>query len=147
MEVLQDIDLELAWFLLERVENKQYTWTYSEVAGALSQRLGRTVNAHFHLSRPLGTVLLLCFDLELPLISAIVRHKPADHRARVSRARLRGKAPVQNDGFFPAVAEGACPGPGLQRLVPPAELSDAGFRQLTNSKKLPAFSKTPEVFA
>ncbi|MCI8848714.1 MAG: hypothetical protein HFF86_05485 [Oscillibacter sp.] len=74
MEVLQDIDRELAWFLLERVENKQYTWTYSEVADALSERLGRTINAHFHLSRPLGTVLLLCFDLDLPLISAVVRH-------------------------------------------------------------------------
>ena len=75
MENFTDIDYELACFLLECVEQKRYTWTYAEVAEVLSERLNRPVNAHFHLNHPLGKVVYLCFDLDLPFLSAIVRHK------------------------------------------------------------------------
>lgn len=69
---LKDIDIELAKFLLAKVEEHGYKWTYKEVAIELSKRLGRPVNAHLNLTRPLGNVMELCFDLNLPLITAIV---------------------------------------------------------------------------
>lgn len=80
MEDFTDIDYELACFLLECVEQKRYTWTYAEVAEVLSERLNRPVNAHFHLNHPLGKVVYLCFDLELPFLSAIVRHGGINRR-------------------------------------------------------------------
>ena len=80
MEDFTDIDYELACFLLECVEQKRYTWTYAEVAKVLSERLNRPVNAHFHLNHPLGKVVYLCFDLELPFLSAIVRHGGINRR-------------------------------------------------------------------
>lgn len=69
---LKDIDIELAKFLLAKVEEHCYKWTYKEVAIELSKRLGRPVNAHLNLTHPLGNVMELCFDLNLPLITAIV---------------------------------------------------------------------------
>lgn len=69
---LKDIDIELAKFLLAQVEEHCYKWTYKEVAIELSKRLGRPVNAHLNLTHPLGNVMELCFDLNLPLITAIV---------------------------------------------------------------------------
>lgn len=75
---LKDIDIELAKLLLEQVERegaRDLNWTYEDVASELSKRLGRPINAHFGLRVPLGVVMELCFDLDLPLITAIVRRK------------------------------------------------------------------------
>lgn len=70
----KDIEIELAKYLLEKVENGKYpsTYTYKEAALELEKRLGRPVNAHFGLRHPLGKVLELCFDLRLPLLSALL---------------------------------------------------------------------------
>ena len=78
MAELKDIDIELAKLLLEQVEKegaRDLNWTYEDVASELSKRLGRSINAHFGLRVPLGVVMELCFDLDLPLITAIVRRK------------------------------------------------------------------------
>lgn len=74
---LSDIDIELAKFLLGKVDGKKntMTFTYKEVAGEMEKRLGRPVNAHFGLSNPLGKVVELCFEFDLPLLSALVRHE------------------------------------------------------------------------
>ena len=85
---LEDIDIELARFLLEKVDGKKNSWTYTykEVADETSKRLGYQVNAHFGLSRPLGNVMELCFDLGLPFLTALVRHG--------------GKAESIGEGFY-----------------------------------------------
>ena len=72
-----DIDIELAKFLLEKVDGKENSWTYTykEVAKEMENRVGRPINPHFGLSHPLGVVAEICFDLDLPLLTALVRHE------------------------------------------------------------------------
>lgn len=72
--MLKDIERELAEMLLDNVLSKKGKPTYKEVAIELEKRLGRTVNAHYSLSNPLGKVSNICFELGLPLISARVIH-------------------------------------------------------------------------
>lgn len=75
MRQLKDIDIELAKFLLEQVEKPDHKWTYGDVAAELTKRLNTKIYAHRNLIAPLGNVTELCFDLGLPLITAIVRRK------------------------------------------------------------------------
>lgn len=72
--MLKDIERELAEILLDNVLSKKGKPTYKEVAIELERRLGRSVNAHYSLSNPLGKISSICFDLGLPLISARVIH-------------------------------------------------------------------------
>lgn len=72
--MLKDIERELAEILLDNVLSKKGKPSYKEVAIELEKRLGRSVNAHYSLSNPLGTVSSICYDLGLPLISARVIH-------------------------------------------------------------------------
>ena len=76
MREWKDIDIELAKYLLEKVDGKKNSWTYTYKDGAqeMEKRLGRPINAHFGLSHPLGSVAEICFDLDLPLLTALVRH-------------------------------------------------------------------------
>ena len=66
MKMLKDIERELAEILLDNVLSKKGKPTYKEVAIKLENRLGRSVNAHYSLSNPLGKVSSICFDLGLP---------------------------------------------------------------------------------
>ena len=93
MKQLKDIDRELAKVLLEAVERKEFRVTYKEVAERLSPRLGRIVNPHYELANPLGTVSSLCHELELPLISAMVRYSDAK------------SANAVGEGFYPLACE------------------------------------------
>lgn len=93
MKQLKDIDRELAKVLLEAVERKEFRVTYKEVAERISPRLGRTVNPHYELASPLGTVSSLCHELELPLISAMVRYSDAK------------SANAVGEGFYPLACE------------------------------------------
>lgn len=93
MKQLKDIDRELAKVLLEAVERKEFRVTYKEVAERLSPRLGHTVNPHYELRNPLGTVSSLCHELELPLISAMVRYSEAKSTKAVG------------EGFYPLACE------------------------------------------
>lgn len=72
MQELKEIDRELLRLLLENIQAHKGNITYKEVANILSERLGRTVNAHFGLAEHLGIVSTLCCELGLPLISATV---------------------------------------------------------------------------
>ena len=72
MTELKEIDVALAEILLDYVLGKKGTLTYKEVAEKLEQKLGKQINPHYSLSTPLGNVSKLCFQLGLPLISAIV---------------------------------------------------------------------------
>lgn len=74
MSELKDIDIELAKFLLEKAEEKRGLCTYKGVAEELSKRLGRTVNPYRNLTKPLGNVMELCYNMGLPLITVMVRH-------------------------------------------------------------------------
>ena len=75
-DVPKDIDIELAKFLLEKVDGKKstFTYTYKETAEALSKRLGREINPHFGLRYPLGRIMELCCELDLPIITVLGRH-------------------------------------------------------------------------
>lgn len=74
VKLQKDIEIELAKYLLEKVEGVKYpsTYTYKEAALELEKRLCRPINPHFSLRYPLGKVLELCFDLKLPLLSALL---------------------------------------------------------------------------
>lgn len=72
MPEFKEIDCALAEILLDNVLKKKGNLTYKEVAEKLSQKLGKQINPHYNLSVPLGNVSTLCFQLGLPLISAIV---------------------------------------------------------------------------
>ena len=96
MKMLKDeIDIELAKCLLEKVENENYPMpcTYKDIAIELEKRLGRPVNAHFNLTRPLGNILELCFELNLPLITALVRRD------------TKGKTQGAGEGFYTLASE------------------------------------------
>lgn len=77
MQKLNDIEWQLADFLVENELNKRGNSTYTEIAEELSRRLHRNINEHFGLRYPLGNVSDLCFSLGLPLISARVIYKDA----------------------------------------------------------------------
>ena len=79
MTDLKQLDRELAAILLEAVQRREFNLTYKEVAARLSQRIGRKVNPHFGLANALGAVSICCFELGLPLISAIVRYSGASN--------------------------------------------------------------------
>jgi len=70
-----DIDYALAKLLLERVQNKRGTIAYGDCATELSAMLGRSINPHFNLSEPLYHTSEICFELGLPLLSALVIYK------------------------------------------------------------------------
>ena len=72
MVKLIDFDYDLARLLLDRVENKKGTITYEECAEILSKETGEKVYAHGSLRMPLARICELCYELELPLISAFV---------------------------------------------------------------------------
>ena len=74
VELQKDIEIELAKYLLEKVEHVKYpaTCTYKDAVLELGKRLGRPVNAHFGLRHPLGKILELCFELDLRLLSALL---------------------------------------------------------------------------
>ena len=93
MTELKDIDKALAEFLLENIQKKQGNPSYKEVAQALSVRLGRTINPHYNLGVPLGTVSTLCHELGLPLISARVVYSGATTAKSVG------------EGFYPFACE------------------------------------------
>ncbi len=93
MVELKDIDIALAAYLLDIILKKRGNPTYKEVALALSDRLGRTINPHYNLAGPLGTVSTLCHELGLPLISARVQY------SGTTTAKTIGK------GFYPLACE------------------------------------------
>ena len=93
MKQLKDIEYELAKVLLETVERRDFNVSYKNVAESISPRLGRTVNPHYELARPLGVVSSLCHELGLPLISAIVRYSGVKN------------ANVVGEGFYPLACE------------------------------------------
>ena len=93
MTELKDIDKALAEFLLENIQKKQGNPSYKEVAKELSVRLGRTINPHYNLAVPLGTVSTLCHELGLPLISARVVYSGATTAKSVG------------EGFYPFACE------------------------------------------
>ncbi len=93
MRQLKDFDRKLAKVLLEAVERKEFRVTYKEVAERVSPRLGHTVNPHYELAYPLGTVSSLCHELGLPLISAMVRYSNAK------------SANAVGEGFYPLACE------------------------------------------
>lgn len=74
MTPFKEIDRALAFLLVEQIQTNQETTTYKKVAQELSNRLGRPVHPHFDLASPLGKVSTLCYELGLPLISALVIH-------------------------------------------------------------------------
>ena len=76
-------DLALARVLYQSVKNKCYRMTYSECAEEMTKLLGEKVNAHGGLRMPLYHVGGLCHELNLPLITAIVRLKSANSSAQV----------------------------------------------------------------
>ncbi len=92
MQVLKDIDRELLCLLLDNIQGHKGNLTYKEVANALSERLGRTINPHFGLAEHLGAVSTLCCELGLPLISATVIYSGAN----VNRI---------GEGFYPLACE------------------------------------------
>lgn len=73
----QNTDLVLARVLYNAVTSKCYNMTYSECAEEMTRLLGEKVNAHGGLRMPLYHVGGLCHELNLPLITAIVRLKNA----------------------------------------------------------------------
>lgn len=85
MTDLKELDRELAAILLESVQRREFDVTYKEVAARLSQRIGRKVNPHFGLASALGAVLTYCFELGLPLISAIVRYSSTNKAETVGK--------------------------------------------------------------
>lgn len=93
MVELKDIDRALAAFLLENILKKQGKPSYTEVARALSEQLGRKVNPHYNLAVPLGTVSTLCYELGLPLISARVIYSGANNVNQIG------------EGFYPLACE------------------------------------------
>ena len=93
MTDLKELDRELATILLEAVQRREFYVTYKEVAARLSQRIGHKVNPHFGLANALGTVSTCCFELGLPLISAIVRYSGTNNVATVG------------EGFYPLACE------------------------------------------
>lgn len=76
-------DLALARVLYKTVKSGQYKITYSDCAEEMSKLLGQKVNAHGGLRMPLYHVGSLCHELNLPLITAIVRLKSANTSAQV----------------------------------------------------------------
>lgn len=90
---LKDLDRKLADILLDNVINKRGYPTYKEVAEELSKRLNRKINAHYNLAFPLGNVSSLCFELDLPLISARVIYSGATSSQAVG------------EGFYPFACE------------------------------------------
>lgn len=90
---LNDIDKALAEFLLENIQKRQGKPSYSEVAKALSTRLGRKINPHYNLAVPLGNVSTLCHELGLPLISARVIYSGANNLKQIG------------EGFYPLACE------------------------------------------
>lgn len=93
MSELKEIDVALAEILLDYVLEKKGTLTYKEVAEKLEQKLGKQINPHYSLSTPLGNVSRLCFQLGLPLISAIVIYSGTTN------------ADVVGKGFYPFACE------------------------------------------
>lgn len=89
MVKLEDIDFALAEILLDNVLGKKGVLTYTEVAVMLTEKLGREIKPHGTLSKPLGTVSELCFELGLPLISARVIYSSATD------------AKIVGEGFYP----------------------------------------------
>ena len=75
MKNYQEIDFVLARVLYRSVTSKCYNMTYSECAEEMTKLLGEKVNAHGGLRMPLYHVGDLCHELNLPLITAIVRLK------------------------------------------------------------------------
>ena len=65
----------LARLLCHFVTSGKYETTYGECSEILSKQLNRTISAYYHMGKLLLPVAKMCRDLELPLISAIVRHK------------------------------------------------------------------------
>lgn len=94
MTDLKELDRELAAILLETVQRREFNVTYKEVAARLSQRIGRKVNPHFGLANALGAVSICCFELGLPLISAIVRYSGASNNIS-----------AVGEGFYPLACE------------------------------------------
>lgn len=90
---LKEIDYALAEILLDHVLGKKGNLTYKEVAEKLEQNLGKKINPHGSLSAPLGNVSRLCFQLGLPLISAIVIYSGSTN------------ADVVGKGFYPFACE------------------------------------------
>ena len=76
-------DLALARVLYQSVNNRCFRMTYSECAEEMTKILGQKVNAHGGLRMPLYHVGALCNELNLPLITAIVRLKSANSSAQV----------------------------------------------------------------
>ena len=75
MNEYQDIDYALAKLLLNRAQEKKGTITYGECAKELSSVLGRHINAHFNLTVPLGHVCDMCFENDVPFLTAYVVYK------------------------------------------------------------------------
>jgi len=76
-------DLALARVLYQSVNNRCFRMTYSECAEEMTKILGQKVNAHGGLRMPLYHVGALCNELNLPLITAIVRLKSANSSIQV----------------------------------------------------------------
>lgn len=107
MSELNQIELELAGILLDHIQNKREKLTYKETAQTLSERLGIIVNPHFDLSTPLGNISTLCFNLDLPLISAYVTYanpKTADDAAGKGFYSLACELKPQYRTFAPGAA-------------------------------------------
>ena len=76
-------DLALARVLYKTVKSGHYKITYSDCAEEMTKLLGEKVNAHGGLRMSLYHVGSLCHELNLPLITAIVRLKSANTSAQV----------------------------------------------------------------
>ena len=113
MQGWKDVDIELAKFLLEKVDGKanSFTYTYKDTAEALSEKLGRPINPHFGLRYPLGRIMERCFDLGLPLITVLVRHS--------------GKKESVGEGFYSLACELQ---PEYKKLTPEEALKKERLR-------------------
>lgn len=93
MAELKEIDYALAEILLDHVLGRKGNLTYKEVAEKLEHKLGKRINPHYNLSTPLGNVSMRCFQMGLPLISAIVIYSG------------KTNADVVGAGFYPFACE------------------------------------------
>ncbi len=72
MTELNDVEKEIVKELLILMKNNQYTITYKELCDKLYENTKIKLNPHTELPRKLGKIGELCFELNLPMINAMV---------------------------------------------------------------------------
>ena len=93
MTKLTPLEIIIAKLLVDSVTNKKGKFTYSEVTDYLLKEHGLKVNPWRQLSKPLGNISTLCYELGLPLLSVRVQYKETRSVTKIA------------DGFYKIACE------------------------------------------